>query len=83
MSRRAFGEGERQQDAAIARGLYFFEKHWEERLKFSRRIQRQLERWRPGMAIRNSLWRFCTTLKRAITVQGQSLILHKLYFKYE
>lgn len=45
MSRRAFGEGERQQDAAIARGLYFFEKHWEERLKFSRRIQRQLERW--------------------------------------
>ena len=30
---------------AIARVLYFFEKHWEELLKFSRRTQRQLERW--------------------------------------
>ena len=45
VSRRAFGETERQQDAAIARVLYFFEKHWEELLKFSRRTQRQLERW--------------------------------------
>ena len=25
--------------------LYFFEKHWEELLKFSRRTQRQLDRW--------------------------------------
>ena len=25
--------------------LYFFEKHWEELLKFSRRTPRQLERW--------------------------------------
>ena len=25
--------------------LYFFEKHWEELLKFSRRTNRQLERW--------------------------------------
>lgn len=45
VSRRAFGEGERQQDAAIARILYFFEKHWEELLKFSRRTRRQLEQW--------------------------------------
>ena len=45
VSRRSFGETERQQDAAIARILYFFEKHWEELLKFSRRTQRQLERW--------------------------------------
>ena len=37
MSFQTFGEGERQQDAAIARILYFFEKHWEELLKFSRR----------------------------------------------
>ena len=34
-----------QQDAVIARILYFFEKHWEELLKFSRRTNRQLERW--------------------------------------
>ena len=45
VSRRAFGETEREQDRAIARILYFFEKHWEELLKFSRRTQAQLNRW--------------------------------------
>ena len=45
VSRLAFGETEKQQDAVIARILYFFEKHWEELLKFSRRTPRQLERW--------------------------------------
>ncbi|MGM9618282.1 MAG: amidoligase family protein [Oscillospiraceae bacterium] len=45
VNRTAFGETAAQQDACIARILYFFEKHWEELLKFSRRTQRQLERW--------------------------------------
>lgn len=45
VSRAAFGLTEVEQDAVIARILYFFEKHWEELLKFSRRTQRQLERW--------------------------------------
>jgi len=45
ISRAAFGETEAAQDAAIARILFFVEKHWEELLKFSRRTQRQLERW--------------------------------------
>lgn len=45
VSRRAFGTTEKQQDACIARILYFVEKHWEELLKFSRRTQRQLDRW--------------------------------------
>ncbi|MBS5135695.1 MAG: amidoligase family protein [Oscillospiraceae bacterium] len=45
VNRMAFGITEQQQDAAIARVLYFFEKHWEELLKFSRRTPRQLERW--------------------------------------
>ena len=45
MNRDAFGATEAAQDACIARILYFFEKHWEELLKFSRRTQRQLERW--------------------------------------
>ena len=45
VSRRAFGETEGQQDACIARILYFVEKHWEELLKFSRRTPRQLEQW--------------------------------------
>lgn len=44
-SRLAFGATEQEQDAAIARVLYFFEKHWEEFLKFSRRTQRQLDQW--------------------------------------
>lgn len=45
VNRNAFGATEVQQDASIARILYFFEKHWEELLKFSRRTQRQLDRW--------------------------------------
>lgn len=45
VNRNAFGSTESDQDACIARILYFFEKHWEELLKFSRRTQRQLERW--------------------------------------
>ena len=45
VSRNAFGGTEAAQDACIARVLYFFEKHWEELLKFSRRTQSQLEQW--------------------------------------
>ena len=45
VSRKAFGDTEAQQDAAIARVLYFIEKHWNEMLKFSRRTQRQLDQW--------------------------------------
>ena len=45
VSRRAFGETEAEQEAAIARVLYFFEKNWEELLRFSRRTQRQLDQW--------------------------------------
>ena len=44
VSREAFGDTYAHQEAAIARVLYFFEKHWEELLKFSRRTQRQLDR---------------------------------------
>lgn len=45
ISRATFGKTEREQDGPIARVLYFFEKHWEELLKFSRRTPRQLKRW--------------------------------------
>ena len=45
VSRLAFGNTEAEQDAAIARVLYFFERHWSELLLFSRRTQRQLDRW--------------------------------------
>ena len=45
VNRDAFGDTAARQDAAIARILYFFERHWQELLKFSRRTPRQLERW--------------------------------------
>ena len=45
VNRTAFGETEEDQETVIARILYFFEKHWEELLKFSRRTQKQLRRW--------------------------------------
>ncbi len=45
VNRDCFGRTTQEQDACIARVLYFFEKHWDELLKFSRRTQRQLERW--------------------------------------
>ena len=45
INRTAFGETEAEQDEAIARLLYFFEKHFEELLKFSRRSSSQLKQW--------------------------------------
>ena len=45
VNRDTFGKTVAEQEACIARVLYFVEKHWEELLKFSRRSQRQLERW--------------------------------------
>ena len=45
VNRTAFGNTESAQDAAIARVLFFFEKFWDELLKFSRRTQNQLDQW--------------------------------------
>ncbi len=45
VSRDAFGATEEEADEAIARVLYFVEKHWNELLRFSRRTQRQLDHW--------------------------------------
>lgn len=45
VNRTAFGETESEQEEVIARILYFFEKHWEELLKFSRRTHKQLKQW--------------------------------------
>ena len=50
ISRSAFGLDEATQDRAIARVLYFFEKHWEELLKFSRCTPRPLRLY--GAALR-------------------------------
>lgn len=45
VSRDAFGYSTDEQDEAIARILYFIERNWNELLVFSRRTQRQLDRW--------------------------------------
>ena len=45
VNRTAFGTTQAEQEEVIARILYFFEKHWEELLKFSRRTRRQLQQW--------------------------------------
>ena len=45
VNRAAFGNTESVQDAVIARTLFFFEKFWDELLKFSRRTQGQLNQW--------------------------------------
>ena len=53
ISRAAFGETEQEQELSIARLLYFVEKFWTELLRFSRRTERQINRWaaRYGMKL--------------------------------
>ena len=53
ISRLAFGCTYEQQEASIARLLYFVEKFWAELLRFSRRTQSQMNRWaaRYGMKL--------------------------------
>lgn len=45
ISRDAFGSTYHAQELAIARLLYFVEKFWSELLRFSRRTERQINRW--------------------------------------
>ena len=45
VNRDTFGNTIDEQEACIGRVLYFFEKFWDELLKFSRRTQGQLSRW--------------------------------------
>ena len=52
INRTAFGDTEEEQEACIARILYFFEKNWNELLRFSRRTIGQLERWAARYGLR-------------------------------
>ena len=56
VNRDAFGDTEEAQDVVIARILYFFEKNWEELLKFSRRTPRQLDRWAARYGYKDQLY---------------------------
>ena len=52
ISRKTFGITYEQQEASIARLLYFVEKFWAELLRFSRRTQGQMNRWAARYGIR-------------------------------
>ena len=45
VSKRSLGCTDQQQEETIARILYFFEEHWNELVRFSRRNSDQLSRW--------------------------------------
>lgn len=45
LSRRGFGDIEEEQELGIAKILYFFERHWDKIVKFSRRTPSQLDEW--------------------------------------
>ena len=45
VNRSSLGNTKTEQEEVIGRILFFFEKHWDELLKFSRRTQRQLDQW--------------------------------------
>ena len=51
VNRTALGMTEEAQDAVIGRILWFFELHWPELVKASRRTTRQLERWSNRLGI--------------------------------
>lgn len=53
-SRAALGETADQQEAVIARLLFFIEKHWNEMLKFSRRTEYQINRWASRYGFKDS-----------------------------
>jgi len=54
VNRTAFGDDQKQQEAAISRVLFFVENHWNELLKFSRRTQYQLNQWAARYGRKNS-----------------------------
>lgn len=69
VSRRAFGTTTAQQDAGIARVLYFVERHWEELMTFSRRTPSQMEQW-AAMVSRISPRKSWIMPKQATTTDG-------------
>ena len=54
VNRTALGDNIAEQEEVIARILYFFEKHWNEMLKFSRRTYKQMEQWANRYGYRDS-----------------------------
>jgi len=54
VGRTAFGSNEVEQEAVIARILYFIEKNWSEMLKFCRRTEDQINRWASRYGYKNS-----------------------------
>ena len=64
VNRTAFGDNIAEQEEVIARILYFFEKHWEELLKCSRRTHRQMEQWANRYGYKDSPMESLDTAKK-------------------
>lgn len=64
VNRTAFADNIAEQEEVIARILYFFEKHWEELLKFSRRTHRQMEQWANRYGYKDSPMEILDTAKK-------------------
>ena len=67
VNRDAFGETQEEQEAVIARILFFVENHWNELLRFSRRTRDQMCSGRRGTAERTTPRRCWTAPKRNTT----------------
>ena len=87
VSRAAFGDTETEQDVCIARILYFFEKHWEELLKFSRRTQHQLEQWaqrygykaEPMEILDHAKWRLARSRYTCVNLTNRDTIEFRMF----
>lgn len=55
VSRNALGNNADEIDATIARILYFFESHWSQMVRFSRRTEGQLDEWAKRYAHKDSV----------------------------
>lgn len=63
VNRNSFGGTTEEQEAAIARVLYFIEHHWSEILKFSRRTPLQMEKWANRYGRKSNPYEFIDTVK--------------------
>lgn len=67
VGRDCLGDTTKEQDEVIARILYFFEKHWDELLKASRRTIRQLEQWANRYGYQEEPRRILDTAKKSFS----------------
>lgn len=67
VGRDCLGDTDKERDEVIARILFFFEKHWDELLKASRRTIRQLEQWANRYGYQEEPRRILDTAKKSFS----------------